>query len=574
MITVTSEPYSVPITDALDDPKMPPVPVSDCFQWCLQLDDADGVTTAGSFGTVEIEFDNTPTVPANGTEFTIWGRVFTVSDTVQFSSMSFEVDGASGLTTALNFSQMILSNIFFNRAVDVAITSVSPVTVVITWKECREQSNFGSAGMVLDIFTTMGGTAAATNGVSPVYVDGLKVVTRVGFTPDASITLADYEPVTVFEGMEPDKLCDTVGPVCVDYRDDITAGLYTVMPELGTDTFVESEVNGNTMMRPLQLEYGWTYREDCVSKSGTFKRSDLVIALNAAFDTKDPYKMRPYWYDHPDGFPPDQTIQKFLTTQPYGTRVCFNSYVWLWMCNNYQNTWGTSYKLRARYVAYKKDVGYQTAYVVDINNPGAGDGNKWFQPVNFNVSPQIVLDNVAGITEANLEFYEIQVIITDGSNVVLANGSDYIRFVPEPCGCDTTDVYFLTPAGGYSTMIVDVVRRDITPEGNEVNMYVPCDWTFDEKNSKGGRTLVNLRAFEKIEIIAKGLGNTDADRNWFKHFCISPVKFIRETVDGVDVKRKIIVDLGQIQIYESGGVATLSATCYFQDIPLQNPSNR
>lgn len=573
MITVTSEPYSVPIGSAITVEKPPPVPVSDCIRWCLQLDDADGVTTAGTYATVVISFPGTITVPADGTEFTIWGRVFTVDSSSDFTSMSFKAV-TGGLTTALNFAQMINGNIFFARAVEVDAVGIAPTVITLTWRECREQSNFGTAGMDLDVFTAMGGSGTATNGVSPVYVDGLKVVTRVGFTPGASITLADYEPVTVFEGLEPDKLCDSVGEVCVDYRGDIAAGLYTVMPELGTDTFVESEVNGETMMRPLQLEYGWTYREDCVSKSGTFRRSDVVVAINAAFDRKDPYGMRWYWYNHPDGFPPDQSTQKFLTTQPYGTRVCFNSYVWLWMCNNYQSDWGANYKLRARYVAYKKDVGYQTAYVVDINNPGAGDGNNWYQPVNFNVSPQIVLDNVAGMTEANLEFYEIQVVVTDASNVVLANGSDYIRFVPEACGCDTTDVYFLTPAGGYSTMIVDVVRRDVVPEGNEVNLYVPCNWSFEDKNSKGGRTLVNLRAYEQIEITAKGLSNKEEDRNWFKHFCISPVKFIKETVDGVEVKRKIIVDPGQVNIYEAGGVVNLSATCYFQDIPVQSPSNQ
>ena len=123
-------------------------------------------------------------------------------------------------------------------------------------------------------------------------------------------------------------------------------------------------------------------------------------------------------------------------------------------------------------------------------------------------------------------------------------------------------------------MIVDVVKRDIVQDGNEVNLYVPCEWTFEEKNAKGGRTLINLRQYEKLEITARALNNTAADRTWFEHFRISPVKFIKETVDGVDVKRKLIVDPGSVQIYESGGNLELSATCYMQDITVQNPANQ
>ena len=569
MITVNSEPYSVPITSGTGDAKMPPVPVSDCFKWCLQLADADGVITAGTQPKVMVTIPLTCTVPANGTILKIWGKSFTVQSGSNFTSTSFKVV-SSGLQTAQNFIQMINGNLFFSRAVTYSLTVPGSLLVTLTWDECREQSNFGAAGMLFTAITALGGSAVATNGISPKYVEGLKIVTRVGIIPGASITLAEYEPINVFEGMEADKLCSSVGEVCVDYVDDISSKLFTILPELGTDTFITSVENGASMMQPIQLEYGWTYRTDCVSQSGTFMRSDLVIAINAAFDRKQPYGMRPYWFGHPDGFPPGQTLQKYLTTQPYGIKICLNSYAWLWLANNFQSTVGAAYRLRATFTGYKNSLGVGT-FTKTINDSSL-DGNKWFQPVNFNVSPQMVLSELH-LSAAQVDFFEVQVAVTNMSNGVIRLATEKLRYVINSCGCDTTDVYFLTPAGGYSTMIVDVVKRDIVQEGNEVNLYVPCEWTFEEKNAKGGRTLINLRQYEKIEIVAQALGNTEDDRTWFEHFRISPVKFIKETVEGVDVKRKLIVDPGSIQIYESGGNTELSATCYLQDITVQNPVN-
>lgn len=570
MITVISEPYSVPITTTTGADKMPPVPVSDCLRWCLQLADADGVTTAGTFATVAVTIPLTCTIPANGTVLTIWGKNFTVQSGNDFTSTSFKVV-TSGLQTAQNFIQMLNGNLFFSRAVTYALTVPGSLLVTITWNECREQSNFGAPGMIFTAITALGGSAVATNGVSPVYVDGLKIVTRVGIIPDASITLSDFKPISVFEGMEPDKLCDSVGDVCVDYIDDVSTQLHTILPALTSTSFSTSDQNGETMCQPIQLEYGWTYRADCVSQSGTFMRSDVVLAINAAFDSKDPNGMRKYWYDHPDGFPVGQTYQKYLTTQPFGIRICTISYAWLWMTNNFQSTFGGTYRLRATFTGYKNAVGVGT-FTKTIHDSSI-DSNKWFQPVNFNISPVMVLDGLH-LTASQVDYFEVQVSVTNMSNGVLQVATEKLRYVINSCGCDTTDVYFLTPAGGYSTMIVDVVSRDIVQEGSEVNLFIPCEWSFEEKNAKGGRTLVNLRQYEKIEIVANALNNNDADRTWFEHFRISPVKFIKETVDGVDVKRKLIVDTGSIKIYESGDSLTLSASCYLQDIPLQNPSNR
>jgi hypothetical protein len=492
--------------------------------------------------------------------------VLTVDDTSNFTGSSFKVV-ALGRTTATNFANMIGGNLFFARATSVIIEQVTTTwRVTITWNECREQANFGAAGMVFDNFAAIGATAVATNGVSPEYVDGVKVVTQLAIVED----IVTYQAITAFEGFEPDKLCDTVGEVCVNYQSDITGQLYTILPELDWTTFVESVDNGRSMMRPFVVKYGWTYRDDCVAQSGTFTQSGFVVGINAAFDRTDVYGMRKYWYNHPDGLPEDQDQIKFLTTQPYGIKLCYASYAWLWVTNNFSETHGANYKLRAAFTVYKNGVGLGS-WEVTVND-SATDGNAWYQPVNFNISPERVLDLIRPLTE--FDYYEVQLFVTDASNTVLSIGTERLRYAITPCLCDTTDIYFLTPAGGYGTLVVDIIGSSVEREGTEVNLFEPCGWTFDERNSKGGRTLVNLRSYEKVQIQASTLGNTDAEREWFKQFVVSPVKFLRQTIDGIEVKRKLIIDTGTVELYSAGDTINLTCTGYLPDIPMQNPKNQ
>lgn len=571
MITILDEPQNTPVDAVASvDPKGVPVPVTDCFRWCLQLDDADAVVTVGTAATVVVSFPNSTVVVSPGTPFKIWGYDFTVDNSTNFTANSFKTV-TLGRTTAANFAGMIRGNLFFAKETTVTITDTGTAFVVtVTWNDCREQPNFTEAAMDFLAVEATGATVTYANGVSPVYVDGVKVVTQLIYNSDLNTPVA----VSEFEGHEVDRLCDSVAPVCIDYRSDIEGQLHTILPELDINSFTTQEENAESLMKVFQLNYGWMYREDCVAKSGTFMQSGYVVGVNAAFPINDPYGMRRYWFNHPDEYPPGQTLQKFLTTQPQGIRLCENSYSWLWMTNNFSELYGADYKLRARYIVYLNN-GVISSHLVTISD-SVSDPNQWFYPVCFNVSPGRVIELRTGLpTPSNFDYYTVQVVVTEPDNTILDTATELLKFVKIGCDCGTTtDIYFLTPAGGYSTMVVETLSKSVVREGAEVNLYAPCAWNFEQRNKQGGRTLVNLRNYERQTIRATALSNTEESRQWFEDFVLSPVKFIKDTAPNYDFARKIIVDPGTVEISVNGDALELTATIYTQDINVQNPANQ
>lgn len=571
MITLAEQPPSIPST--LTDPKAPPVPISDCWRWCLQPDAADAVTTPGSKATVEVLFPLTTTVPADGTAFKIWGYDFTVQSAEDFTSESFKVE-TSGLLTALNFGSMIQANIYFSRAVIVTGGIVgSDFQVLLTWNECREQPRFSVDDMVFTGITATGGSATATNGVSPVYVEAFQIVSRLGFYQDATQT---FLPISSFVGMEPNRQCTTVGQICPEYPLDAESALYTDLPDLTSTSFIPAIQGGRSLMRLFSLEYGWTYREDCGAKSGTIKKSPLVLGINAAFDIDDPYQMRRYWYAHPDGFPDGQFVPDYLTTQPKTIPLCWQSFKWLWLLNNWQDEFG-QYRLVARFVLYKKGVsGVFEIFTHVINNP-LSDAHSWYQPVNFNVSPQFVLDNAPTLNESNLDFYEVQVVGMETLTTdILFNASEYLRFVPGHCCEGTTDLYFLTPPGGIGTVVVNIAEENVVQEGQEIFLQTDCGASRNDRARYGGRTLVGLRSYKEITFTINAPPNVQW-RRWLKHLRASPQHWIRvEDEAGISLgfggnplAKKLIVEPGSAKIYENGSGIEFKATGYLADIPTQ-----
>jgi len=565
MITITEQPPS--IASILTEPKAPPVPVSECWRWCLQPDAIDAIDTPGSNALVTVTFPAVPTIPADGTTFRIWGYDFTIDSGQAYTSTSFEVT-AVGLFTALNFLKMIQSNFFFNRAVQLGFAVVGfDYQVTIIWNDCREQPRFVSEQMVFTGLVSAGATAGFLNGVSPIYVEGYKVVTRAGYYQDANTA---FFPISRHTGLDPDKQCTAVGEICIDYKLDIETQLYTELPALTTTSFVTAIQLGRSLMKLFALEYGWVYRENCQAKSGTLKESPLVLGINAAFDIDDPYQMRRYWRAHPDGFPPGQFVVDFLTTQPKEITICRDSFAWLWFLNNWQDEFG-QYRLRARFVIYKKGVpGVFAVYLPIINDPTT-DASAWHQPINFNVSPQLVIDNSSEpITWEELDYYDvyveaIEMLTTDQ----LFGATETIRYRPEHCCEENTDVYFLTPAGGIGTVVVTVNQREVVQEGQEINLYGDCGDSRANRAKYGGRAMVNLRSYEKISFSIKSPRNSEWER-WLKHFKASPQHWIKVTDEGGNpLAKKMLLDMGSATTYKNGEGAEFKAVGYLADIPTQ-----
>lgn len=570
MITVTSQPLGI---ESNSDPIVPPIPLSDCLNFCLQPDIADVFSTTGMKPKIVFVIPFTCSVPGDGTAFKIWGYDFTIQSAQPFTSSSFKVETV-GLFTALNLANMLYSNVFFKRAGTVTSFVVvgSTFEMTFTWNDCREQINFTGSNMDLAVFGTIGGSGTATNGVSPVYVDAYRIIVNAVRYQDATGTFYDLGALV---GMEAEKLCDTVGTVCVDIRPDVAADLFTMLPALTYDSFISAIDNGRSMMRFYSLQYGWTYRENCVAKSGTITRADKILVLNAAFDVDDPYQMRRYWYNHPDGFPDGQFVPDFLTTQPKTIPLCRDSFKWLWLLNAWQDDW-PQYALVARFVLYNA-----AGSVVDIVTHVANDpltmGSSHYQAVCFNASPRHISD-IIGASMTGVVAYEVQVVGTDPLDYgdIWFNASEYLRFeICDACCDDATDLYFLSPTGSIDTIVVRVDSVEtLQSGGEEIRVNIPCGTDRVDRAAYGGRTLVATRVYQKMKMSVQIPRSADWE-TWVKHLRQSPQRWVRVTdQSGGYIAKKIIIDAGAITNRKSGEGTIVEITGYLQDVPTQDGNDK
>lgn len=579
-LTLTEQPPGIATTGT--NPKAPPQTLTDCWRFCIQAAPGDAYTTPGVFPSLVVTFPLTCTVPTNGTVVKIQGYSFTVQSTPTFTSNSFQVN-TNGVLTAIYFASMISAHPFLGAAIGGINLSIGASAVItFTWKECREQPKFTGSDMVFTGITATGGTATATNGTSPVFVDGFRIASRMIVYQDAT---GSAIPLSEYVGQIPEKLCATVEEVCSEQVSAVQSVLYTELPELSKTSKISTVQLGRSLMRLFSLQYGYLYRENCAALSGPFVNSNIILGINAAFDIDEVYGMRRYWYDHPDGFPSGQTVQEYLTTQPKTQPISINSFAWLWMTNNFQTDYGSSYRLWARFVVYKKGVtGVHAIFEVNILDPTT-ESNAWYQAVNFNVTPQIVLDNVLTVDAGSLLAYEVQVVGKDSGGTVLFNATEYIRYdlqgsgAAAIVGCQpvssaqgdsyggVTDIYFLTPPGGISTVPVVIESSRLITEGQEINLNVACD--SPTKATNGGRTLKKTRVYKSYTFVAYGKNNFEF-RRWMEHLKASPQTWVKlPDQNGGIIARKLTIEAGTFELSTGDKDAEWRFTGYLQDTPVQ-----
>jgi hypothetical protein len=329
------------------------------------------------------------------------------------------------------------------------------------------------------------------------------------------------------------------------------------------------------MMKYFALQYGWTYRENCVAKSGTIKTSNKVLVLNAAFDIDDPYQIRRYWHNHPDGFPPGQFVPDFLTTQPKKIPLCRDSFKWLWLLNSFQDDW-PQYALVARFVLYNASGTIVNIVRTVVNDP-LSMGWEPYQAVCFNASPRHISD-VIGTPIGNVAYYDVQVVGTSPLNYndVWFNASEYLRFdISGSCCDDVTDLFFLSPTGSIDTIVVRVDSLEtLQTGGQEIIVNVPCGTDRHDRANYGGRTLVAARVYQKMKLSVQ-IPRTDEWERWAKHLRQSPQRWVRVRDEGgAYISKKILFESGAIVQRKTGEGTVLEMTGYLQDVPVQDGNDK
>ena len=569
MIDIISEP---PSWSGTGD-KSYPVPVSDCLRWCLKADGADVVTTPGAAATVVVTFPATiGSIPTDGTDFTLWGYVFTIDSSSPFTSTSFEVT-ASGSQTGANFRAMLNANLNISRYAQAVVNPdlFALRSTLVRWFECSEQPRFTGDNMdlaALDAITEV--PTVVTNGSTPVYVEGYKIITRLMQYQQS----LGFVAVSEYEGFLPQLTCIAANALCIDMMREAKRLLFSPMPDLKIDS--EIDASELTLTGLFTLEYGWVYRdENCQPQSGTIMQSDQVFLLNAALEIEQAYGTAPFYYSHPDFPGPGFTRQQFLTNQPVGQRLLStDSFAWLWWLNGYTDDYPTLDHFTVAITVTEKD---GTISVASLEY----DAPEWYQVVNSNISPIRIAD-IASVDLIDIKEYSVEVqlrdvtdtpISVDGSIVALDAG----RYVISDCIGQETDIYFVCPPGGVATMLCMVNEKEVGQTGTEICLDVPCSATRLEVAKYGGKQLVNLKNSERVTISAVEI-YSDEQVGFFRSFKLSPERWIRvkqKTYSNSDVQwiaKRFIVDPGGVRIFQEGTRIELIATGYMADIPVQTPN--
>lgn len=550
-ISITEEPVTPPI----------PTPVSDCLRWCLQPGNSDVLETPGTFATVEIEFPATPTVPANGTEFTLWGHTFIISTIISSSQVQsrFTIT-TNGAVTADNFRTMLNANFFFKKTTIEEDAGDSKITL-ITWIECGEQDNFAGAAMNLTALETAGATVTVTNGATAVLVNGYSLQARLLRANSAKV----FVPITKFEGFQPAINCDSAGEVCIDYMGDAKRTLFTPIPDLTLDSFIDPDEI--TMIGRFKLEFGWTYKDDnCIAQSGAFQQSDEVLVMDTVFDTEENLGMARFIYDDPDKIAP--VFPTFLTNKPGYLLLGEYSFAWLWLAAGYDSLYPDIDAVRLRWNVFHKN---GTNAIVYVDH----DPLLNYQVHCFNVSPRNLLALFSLSDLSTVSHYSIKAEAWDNNPAPLDDiGAETYFAIEESCE-NLVDVYFKTPPGGIGTILCELTSREIIQEGTEILLDTPCNTSREEKAKYAGRMLNNTRAYERVTLTARRNYNAQ-EVEYFRSLKASPERWLQVYETGYNtpilagyVAKRLNIDTGGIRIYQSGEYVDLVITGTTSDIPTQ-----
>lgn len=539
-----------------------PIPISDCLLWTFEPDDSDVVSTPGVAASLVIVFPSSPSAPANGTEFVMWGHVMEIQSGTPFTARTFKVEAADANGTIGNFVDMVSANYFFASAVTVSV-DYGTRTVTLTWNECGEQPNFGSEQMDFAAITGTAITSATpTNGTTPVYVDGYKFVYRMLRTDIVNDANSGF--VTAFESMEPNKDCTGGDDVGFNGMPTARRLLKTYMPALDNN---HPTITFDGPIQYFSLQYGWVYRDaNANAMSGEFAFTNRSAVWNAYFEPYDVYKVRRYWPGATGGLPPGQTLPRMLTQQPNSHYLLKKSKAWLYyMINDAVQSYTN---LRMRVVVEKIGGGtVSSTFIVPNSSFGINA---------VNTSPSFVVSlGLSGVTIDNIESYACAIFTqnsatpTDVTQITEA----HIFYVMQVCdSAQHTDIYFLDKLGGIGTLPVEIIEETANQVGDEILLDVPCSASREDKARYGGRTLGNIRSNISYTLRTFFKGG-DEYLDFFRSMKLSPQRWIRTTDEtGAFVARKFIVEPGGVKVFQEGPRVSLEVSGYMGDIVIQSGS--
>lgn len=429
-----------------------------CF--AISIDASDYQITPSSAAKISLTFKTSYALLPDGTPFKIWGYDFETA--YNTTSKTFNPSTIGGVGAA-SFISMIRSNLNFANKVftEFIDLGLGIYKVVISWSECGEQQNFTSSDNDFSSISSIFDVISVQNGVTGQNKENFRLVTSLQkFNGQNALYVSEFEASDVEFSCQGSTLT-YIYPI-----NQIRALLSTPMPELSPNSENSIE-SSDLMIGTFRLAFGSTYSENCVVQPGDIMFSNQFKVINAAFKYPNVYGMSEYTTFHDQWPPPGQEFPKALTTQPSKHFLCKESFAWLW--------YHEDSKILARnfrVIVEKKDATQSVTYTSQ---------NVVFDyPIyNLNVSPQRV-SSLSGVSLDNIKSYTVY--LRDG-NKLTHKPYEYILL---DCACGYTDMYVLSEAGGFMTILVKIEKDEVTREHEELMLNV--NQCFSDPKLLGSRT--------------------------------------------------------------------------------------
>lgn len=279
--------------------------------------------------------------------------------------------------------------------------------------------------------------------------------------------------------------CEEGETVCIDVKSAIAKNLYSVPPSIDFIPLVAGSTatyNGDTGKKEILFEYGEVVlSEDCDTPAQVNSLGSIsgIIVVNYALQI-----------DQLDFFEASTITKLLLSSRPKKYTVFCDAAEWLYFYGPYSLT----------QTFYYHDGTNETRSLSAPNTDAIS-----IVPIGFISDP---------FPNRGLKHVRVD-----------ADGYEFLIMVDPSC-CESTDIYFKSPYGGYDTMSVSCPDQEtIERNYNEICRQHDCSLPLVDRR-RNSKLITNVKSKEPL-FFTKTIKNTKDSKRWLSHFAGSERHYIK-----------------------------------------------
>lgn len=484
----------------------------------------DFKTTAATFASFTIDCSALSVVSiAPGGTIQIAGNIFTTDVVNTFELFDTQAVLTPASLTSNLFQAINLNNDLFTKY-DIVQTSPTLITATARVSGVIDNSPFD-----VSAFFGTGVVMLNTPGINAVYRENYRLIVElwevINTAPLAPVNLVVTNKISS-ESYIPNEN----GEFYINLGNKIAPLLSSKLwmpPFFGINP-------ASDLAKTFVVRYGESYSDGvsaCETSPKNFATSNQFIVINSAFERQ---KAADYSLKLCDG--------GFMTNAPDYTELCEDSICYLW-ANLYnivpfQNPFPV-----IRHEPFMEI--FYTDGTSSIHTYGAF-GTGVFPYYQENSEKIYAIEGGGRIMSfladpsKTVSHWRVRVVVRDTALPIPTGDTYYLSqyFKLISCCEPRPEFYFLNPYGGYDTItFTQVLNAEIESEYAIFERFTSCE---SENTWTSGREKVNQSAFEVFEANSFFVNNYQ-NREWLKEFLASPIKYVRQSIEGVEIITKIIV---------------------------------